>query len=123
MLLSLSFSLTGDVAGTIHISDFGSTAHSMAVTIQANSVALGTDTTGNYVATIAQATGGATDNNSTTNNGLVIANSGTETAAITLKNNLADTAGGIGTSTYNATNFDVSAGGVVTIDTIDGGTF
>jgi len=118
-----SFSLTGDVAGTINISDFGSTAHSMAVTIQANSVALGTDTTGNYVATIAQATGGATDNNSTTNNGLVIANSGTETAAITLKNNLADTAGGIGTSTYNATNFDVSAGGVVTIDTIDGGTF
>ena len=118
-----SFSLTGDVAGTINISDFGSTAHSMAVTIQANSVALGTDTTGNYVATIVQATGGATDNNSTTNNGLVIANSGTETAAITLKNNLADTAGGIGTSTYNATNFDVSAGGVVTIDTIDGGTF
>ena len=118
-----SFSLTGDVAGTINISDFGSTAHSMAVTIQANSVALGTDTTGNYVATIVQATGGATDNNSTTNNGLVIANSGTETAAITLKNNLADTAGGIGTSTYDATNFDVSAGGVVTIDTIDGGTF
>jgi hypothetical protein len=95
----------------------------MAVTIQANSVALGTDTTGNYVATIVQATGGATDNNSTTNNGLVIANSGTETAAITLKNNLADTAGGIGTSTYDATNFDVSAGGEVTIDTIDGGTF
>ena len=118
-----SFSLTGDVAGTINISDFGSTAHTMAVTIQANSVALGTDTTGNYVATIVQATGGATDNNSTTNNGLVIANSGTETAAITLKNNLADTAGGIGTSTYDATNFDVSAGGVVTIDTIDGGTF
>ena len=118
-----SFSLTGDVAGTINISDFGSTAHTMAVTIQANSVALGADTTGNYVATIVQATGGATDNNSTTNNGLVIANSGTETAAITLKNNLADTAGGIGTSTYDATNFDVSAGGVVTIDTIDGGTF
>ena len=118
-----SFSLTGDVAGTINISDFGSTAHSMAVTIQANSVALGTDTTGNYVATIVQATGGATDNNSTTNNGLVITGNGTETAAVTLKNNLADAAGGIGTSTFNATNFDVSAGGVVTVDTIDGGTF
>ena len=118
-----SFTLTGDVAGTINISDFGSTAHSIATTIQPNSVALGTDTTGNYVATIVQATGGATDNNSTTNNGLVIANSGTETAAVTLKNNLADTAGGIGTSTYDATNFDVSAAGIVTVDTIDGGTF
>ena len=118
-----SFTLTGDVAGTINISDFGSTAHSIATTIQPNSVALGADTTGNYVATIVQATGGATDNNSTTNNGLVIANSGTETAAVTLKNNLADTAGGIGTSTYDATNFDVSVAGIVTVDTIDGGTF
>jgi len=118
-----SFALTGDVAGTINMSDMGDTNHSMAVTIQANSVALGTDTTGNYIATIVQATGGATDNNSTTNNGLVITGNGTETAAVTLKNNLADAAGGIGTSTFNATNFDVSSGGVVTVDTIDGGTF
>lgn len=118
-----SFSLTGDVAGTINMSDMGDTNHTMAVTIQPNSVALGTDTTGNYIATIVQATGGATDNNSTTNNGLVITGNGTETAAVTLKNNLADAAGGIGTSTFNATNFDVSAGGVVTVDTIDGGTF
>jgi len=118
-----SFALTGDVTGTINMSDMGDTNHSMAVTIQANSVALGTDTTGNYIATIVQATGGATDNNSTTNNGLVITGNGTETAAVTLKNNLADAAGGIGTSTFNATNFDVSSGGVVTVDTIDGGTF
>ena len=118
-----SFSLTGDVAGTINMSDMGDTNHTMAVTIQPNSVALGTDTTGNYIATIVQATGGATDNNSTTNNGLVITGNGTETAAVTLKNNLADAAGGIGTSTFNATNFDVSSGGVVTVDTIDGGTF
>jgi len=118
-----SFTLTGDVSGTINISDFGTTAHSISVTINADSVALGTDTTGDYVATIDQATGGATDANGTTNNGIVIAGSGTETAAVTIKANLADTAGGIGTSTYDATNFDVSAGGVVTIDTIDGGTF
>jgi hypothetical protein len=120
---SKAFTLTGDVSGTINISDFGTTAHSMAVTIQPNSVALGTDTTGNYVATIEQATGGASDANSTTSNGIVITGSGSETAAVTIKANLADTAGGIGTSTFNATNFDVSAGGVVTIDTIDGGTF
>ena len=36
-----SFTLTGDVAGTINISDFGTTAHSIATTIQPNSVALG----------------------------------------------------------------------------------
>ena len=120
---SQTFSLTGDVAGQITISDFGTTAHSMAVTIQANSVALGTDTTGAYVATLAEGTAGQTDANGTTSNGIVVTGSGSETAAVTVEINIADTAGGIGTSTYNATNFDVSAGGVVTIDTIDGGTF
>lgn len=118
-----SFTLTGDVAGTINISDFGSTAHSIATTIQPNSVALGNDTTGNYVATLAEGTAGQTDANGTTSNGIVVTGSGTETAAVTVEINIADTAGGIGTSTYDATNFDVSSGGVVTVDTIDGGTF
>ena len=118
-----SFSLTGDVAGTINMSDMGDTNHTMAVTIQANSVALGTDTTGNYIATVVQATGGQTDANSTTSNGIVITGSGSETSAVTVGVNIADAAGAIGTSTYNATNFDVSSGGLVTIDTIDGGTF
>ena len=118
-----SFTLTGDVAGTINISDFGSTAHSIATTIQPNSVALGNDTTGNYVATLAEGTAGQTDNNGTTSNGIVVTGSGTETAAVTVEINIADTAGGIGTSTYDATNFNVSSGGVVTVDTIDGGTF
>ena len=118
-----SFTLTGDVAGTINISDFGSTAHSIATTIQPNSVALGNDTTGNYVATLAEGTAGQTDANGTTSNGIVVTGSGTETAAVTVEINIADTAGGIGASTYDATNFDVSSGGVVTVDTIDGGTF
>ena len=118
-----SFTLTGDVAGTINISDFGSTAHSIATTIQPNSVALGNDTTGNYLATLAEGTAGQTDANGTTSNGIVVTGSGTETAAVTVEVNIADTAGGIGTSTYDATNFDVSSGGVVTVDTIDGGTF
>ena len=118
-----SFTLTGDVAGTINISDFGSTAHSITTAIQPNSVALGSDTTGNYVATLAEGTAGQTDANGTTSNGIVVTGSGTETAAVTVEVNIADTAGGIGTSTYDATNFDVSSGGVVTVDTIDGGTF
>ena len=120
---SQTFDLTGDVHGQITISDFGSTSHNIVTTIQPNSVALGNDTTGNYVATLAEGTAGQTDANGTTSNGIVVTGSGTETAAVTVEVNIADTAGGIGTSTYDATNFDVSSGGVVTVDTIDGGTF
>ena len=118
-----TFELTGDVAGQITISDFGANTHSIATTIQLNSVELGNDTYGNYVATVAEGTAGQTDANGTTSNGIVVTGSGTETAAVTVEVNIADTAGGIGTSTYDATNFDVSSGGVVTVDTIDGGTF
>jgi len=51
----ISVTLTGDVTGTGTITDLGSV--SFETTIAANSVALGTDTTGNYVATIAAGTG------------------------------------------------------------------
>ena len=118
-----TFELTGDVAGQITISDFGANTHSIATTIQLNSVELGNDTYGNYVATVAEGTAGQTDANGTTSNGIVVTGSGVETAAVTVEINIADTAGAIGTSTYDATNFDVSSGGVVTVDTIDGGTF
>ena len=120
---SQTFDLTGDVHGQITISDFGANTHSIATTIQLNSVELGNDTYGNYVATVAEGTAGQTDANGTTSNGIVVTGSGTETAAVTVEINIADTAGAIGTSTYDATNFDVSSGGVVTVDTIDGGTF
>ena len=53
------------------------------MTIQANSVALGTDTTGNYVATVADAG----------NSHITVANSGAESAAVTL--NIADNAVGL----------------------------
>lgn len=56
-----TFELTGDVTGS---ATFNGTANcSIAATIAANSVALGTDTTGNYVASVATSsgiTGGAT---------------------------------------------------------------
>ena len=45
-----TFALTGDVTGTI-TSDLAS-GFSIATTIAANSVALGTDTTGNYTASV-----------------------------------------------------------------------
>ena len=49
-----AIALSGDVVGTANFD--GSAGISISTTIQANSVALGTDTTGNYVATIAGTT-------------------------------------------------------------------
>ena len=50
-----AIALSGDVVGTANFD--GSAAISISTTIQANSVALGTDTTGNYVGTITGGTG------------------------------------------------------------------
>ena len=68
-----TIALTGDVTATATNID-GSGNVSLSTTIAANSVALGTDTTGNYVATIAESG----------SNGLTINNSGSETAAVTI---------------------------------------
>ena len=63
--------VSGDVAGS---ASFDGTADiNISTTIQANSVALGTDTTGNYVATI-----------SGTANEIEVSGSGSETAAVTI---------------------------------------
>ncbi len=67
-----AIALSGDVVGTANFD--GTAGISISTTIQANSVALGTDTTGNYVATIADAG----------NSKITVANSGAESAAITL---------------------------------------
>jgi len=68
-----TITLTGDVTGVSGSFD-GSGNLSFATTIAANSVALGTDTTGNYVATIADAG----------NSAITVTNSGSESAAVTL---------------------------------------
>ena len=66
---NLEDAIFASVSGDIAIAEDG------AATIQANSVALGTDTTGNYVATVADSGGG----------GITVANSGSESAAVTLE--------------------------------------
>lgn len=63
--------LAGDLTGSVTLTDLGN--GTLTATIAANSVALGTDTTGNYVATIA----GTTDQ-------VNVSGSGSESAAITL---------------------------------------
>lgn len=67
----ISITLGGDLSGTASTNSAGQIT--LNATIEPNSVALGTDTSGNYVATL-----------SSTDTHLTIANSGTETAAVTI---------------------------------------
>lgn len=71
----VTVTLTGDVTGSANatLTDLGSGTISVATTIAADSIALGTDTTGNYVATIAGTT-----------NQVSVSGSGSESAAVTL---------------------------------------
>ena len=76
-----TISLTGDVSGSVSFD--GSQNVSMVATVQPNSVALGTDTTGNYVSSLVAGTGIALSNNS--------GESATPTVAINATiNNLSD---------------------------------
>ena len=91
--------VSGDVAGS---ASFDGTADiNISTTIQANSVALGTDTTGNYVATI-----------SGTTNEIEVSGSGSETAAVTI--GLPDDVT-IGNDLTVTTDLDV--GGLITVGT------
>jgi len=66
-----TISLTGDVTGSATMTNLGNV--SIATTIAANSIALGTDTVGNYVSTIAG-----------TSNEIEVSGSGSETATVTI---------------------------------------
>ena len=66
-----SITLTGDVTGSGTVTNLGNV--SFAATIQPDSVSLGTDTTGNYIATIAGTT-----------NQVTVTGSGTENSAVTV---------------------------------------
>ena len=107
----IALSLTGDVVGAVNISNLGAGNISISTAIQPNSVALGTDTTGNYVQSVSVTSG----------TGLSLAGSG-EGAVVTIAGVNATTTGTKGVATYDATNFDVTAG-LVSIDTVDGGAY
>lgn len=112
--------LTGDVAGSITFD--GSANVSITTTIQQDSVALGTDTTGDYVKLIRTTSGFA--NNSITSDAINITRDQGEGGTYTISVDRASTANGSpGVASFDATNFDVQASGHVTIDTIDGGTY
>jgi len=66
-----TITLSGDIGGNVTVTNLGNAT--LATTIQADSVALGTDTTGNYLATLAG-----------TANEVEVSGSGSETAAVTV---------------------------------------
>jgi hypothetical protein len=77
-----TITLAGDLSGNVSID--GSANVTLTATIAANSVALGTDTTGNYVATVAGS------------NGISVTGSGSENAAVTVSGvNASATAKGV----------------------------
>mgnify|MGYP003115085320 CR=1 FL=1 len=92
-----SITLTGDVTGSGTVTNLGNV--SFAATIAANSVALGTDTTGNYIATIAAGAG------------IDVSGSGSETAGVTISAEDA-TSSNKGVASFDSTDFSVSSGAV-----------
>jgi hypothetical protein len=85
-----TIALSGDVVGSVSFN--GSANATITATIQPDSVALGTDTTGNYVAT------------ATAGSGISISGSGSETAAITVSNTgVLSAVAGTGVSVSGAT--------------------
>lgn len=103
-----TIALAGDVAGSVSFDGSGNV--SITTTIQADSVALGTDTTGNYVATVAVGAG----------TGLSVTGTG-EGAAVTVSGVDATTSVK-GVASFDTGNFTVSSG-AVSISAIDGGTY
>jgi hypothetical protein len=104
-----SIGLTGDISGSANFN--GSADINITATIAANSVALGTDTTGNYVATL-----------TTSSTGLTLANSGTENAAMTVDFSTITTGLNMGTFTF-ATNDFINTAGTVSLNIVDGGSY
>lgn len=102
--------ITGDVWGS---ASFDGTANiNISATIQPDSVALGTDTTGNFVATLSTTAGA----------GLTLSGSGVENAAVTI--NLSKITSGIDFGNFAFTTGEfTNSSGTVAIGTVDGGTF
>ena len=104
-----TITLSGDVAGSVSFN--GSSDVTITTTVQSNSVALGTDTTGNYAADVSV----------TSDTGLAITGAAGEGTSFVLSGiNANNTVKGV--ASFNANNFTVSSG-AVSISTIDGGTY
>lgn len=104
-----TITLSGDVAGSVSFN--GSADVTINTTIQSNSVALGTDTTGNYAADVSVGAGTGLSITGAAGEGISYVLSGVD-ATTTTK----------GVASFSSTNFTVTSG-AVTVSTIDGGTY
>lgn len=101
--------ITGDVWGSASFN--GSADISISATIQPNSIALGTDTTGNYIATL-----------TTSSTGLTLSGSGVESAAMTV--NLATITSGLNMELFTfASSEFINTSGTISIGVVDGGSY
>ncbi len=106
-----SIALGGDLSGSANFD--GSAGITINATIQPDSVALGTDTTGNYVATVAAGTGITVTGSGSENAGVTITNSDTGSAQNIFKT---VTAGGTSvTAASNNANLTLNAGTGISI--------
>lgn len=104
-----AIALSGDVVGTANFD--GTAGISISTTIQANSVALGTDTTGNFMSDVAVTSG----------TGLSVSHSAGEGSTATFAG--IDATNSVkGVASFASANFGVSSG-AVSISAIDGGTY
>lgn len=117
---NVTINLAGDIAGNTTV-DFSGSAFTINAFIQPDSVALGTDTTGDYAATVAAA--------AVTPISVTATNAQTEGATYEIDIAIAQAGTGtptkaqLGVAIFDSSNFDVTAQGMVTIDTVDGGTY
>lgn len=112
-----TITLTGDVGGSVSFD--GSANVSITTTVQPNSVALGTDTTGNYVAFVANTVGSGVQVTGTAGEGATFTVSGIN-ATLTVKG--VASFGGWADDANTVRQFAVT-GGDVSIINIDGGSF
>ena len=131
-----AIALSGDVSGTANFD--GSAGINISTTIAANSVALGTDTTGNYAAAVAVGSGTGLSLSGSAGEGATFTVSGTDATtsakgvASFSSNYFTVTSGSVsindastsakGAASFASANFAVSSG-AVSISAIDGGTY
>jgi hypothetical protein len=110
--------LTGDVAGTgsVTLGNAGGTV-SISATIQPNSVALGTDTTGQYASTVSVAGTGLSINSANADDGTAYTITSNATAANTNNTLVArDSTGSFSATNINASQFIGGGSGLINLD-------
>jgi hypothetical protein len=119
---SVTINLGGDIAGNTSV-DFSSNTVTINAYVQPNSVALGTDTTGDYVKVL-RTTSGLLANNQIISDPINITRDQSEGGTYTISVDRASTSNtSPGVASFDGEDFSVTAGGHVSLNVVDGGTY